>query len=526
MSGPSLYQEFEKSVRAHADRIAVGTTAAQISYGALEQASREVAMTLLQWGVARGDRIAIWGVNSAEWIIAALAIQAVGAVLVPIGTRLRGRETRGILEESDAAIIFCDRRFGDYDYVAALHEMDGRELRRIVVLDQEQQDAGVVTGFTQTRAAGSQGDQAALDRRIAQGDGDDLADIIFTSGTTGKPKGVPMTCAQSLAACHAQQEDISGFTPEDVIAVTFPFAHNAGYRAGWQVALLYGVRVLPISVIDPAALLRLIEAERITYLPTVVAVAQGLIAHPDRDKCDLSSLRLVATGGTTIPVKLVEDLLRHLSSGTVVQSGYGLTETAGSVTATRADDAPEIIVSTVGRPLRSLEVRILNPEGQEVPRGETGEIAVRGPQVLTSYYNDPVATAAAFTPDGFLLTGDAGAFDDGGHLRITDRIKDMYLVGGFNCYPAEIEHVMRQMAGVDQVAVIGVDDERLGQVGKAFVVRSADSTISAEEIIAWCRNEMANYKVPRSVHFLDAMPLNGTGKIAKTDLRALTESKA
>ena len=521
MSGPSLYQEFEKSARMNADRVAVGTAANRLTYGELEQASREVAATLLQWNVARGDRIAIWGINSAEWIIAALAIQAVGAVLVPIGTRLRGRETRGILEGSGAEIIFCDRRFGDYDYVAALQALDGLALRHIVVLDQDQPDEGVLTGFAQVRASRAGSDKSALDSRIAQGEGDDLADIIFTSGTTGQPKGVPMTCAQSLAACRAQQEDISNFTADDVIAVSFPFAHNAGYRAGWQVALLHGVRTVPVSVFDPGELLRLIESERVTYLPTVVAVAQGLIAHPDRDKCDLSSLRLVATGGTTIPVKLVEDLLAHLNPGTVVQSGYGLTETAGSVTATRPEDAPEVIATTSGRPLRSLQVRIVGPDGQDVPDGETGEIAVRGPQVLKGYYNNPEATKTAFTQDGFLLTGDAGAFDAAGNLHITDRIKDMYLVGGFNCYPAEIEHVLRQLPGVDQVAVIGVDDERLGQVGKAFIVRSAGSTISAEEIIAWCRNEMANYKVPRSVQFLDALPLNATGKVAKTDLRAM-----
>lgn len=526
MSGSSLYQEFEKSVRMNSDRVAIRVQPAELTYGELEQASREVAMTLLQWGVARGDRIAIWGVNSAEWIIAALAIQAVGGVLVPIGTRLRGREARGILEDSGARIVFCDRRFGDYDYVAALEAMERPELRHIVVLDQDQPDEGAVTGFAQTRASGAVSDQWALDRRIAEGRGDDLADIIFTSGTTGRPKGVPMTCAQSLFACRAQQEDISGFTPGDVLAVTFPFAHNAGYRAGWQVALLYGVRVVPVRVVEPGALLRLIESERVTYLPAVVAVAQGLIAHPDREKCDLSSLRLVSTGGTTIPVKLVQDLLRYLEAGTVVQAGYGLTEAAGSVTSTVPGDAPEVIATTAGRPLRSLEVRILGPDRQELPCGETGEIAVRGPQVLKGYYNNPEATRAAFTEDGFLLTGDAGAFDDAGNLRITDRIKDMYLVGGFNCYPAEIEHVMREIPGVDQVAVIGVDDERLGQVGKAFVVRSAGSTVSADEIITWCRNEMANYKAPRSVVFLDALPFNATGKVAKTELRAMSGSNA
>jgi acyl-CoA synthetase (AMP-forming)/AMP-acid ligase II len=216
---------------------------------------------------------------------------------------------------------------------------------------------------------------------------------------------------------------------------------------------------------------------------------------------------------------LVEDLLQYLGANTIVQASYGLTEAAGSVTATRPDDPPKVISTTAGRPLRSLEVRILDSDGQEVANGEIGEIAVRGPQVLQSYYEDPEATSTALTEDGFLLTGDAGSFDSVGNLRITDRIKDMYLVGGFNCYPAEIEHMIGQMKGVENVAVIGVDDERLGQVGKAFVVGSPGSELSEEDIIAWCGQEMANYKVPRSVVLLDSLPLNATGKVDKMLLR-------
>ena len=519
MSDPSTYQAFQRSVREHENRIALITKSAQLTYRELELASREAALFLLESKVERGDRIALWGVNSIEWIIAALAIQAVGGVLVPIGTRLRGREVAGILEGAGAQYIFCDKRFGDYDFVAALVERNLPNLRSIIVLDGSDEESDRVIGLGAARARQVGNDQGPLDKRIAAGCGGDLSDIIFTSGTTGQPKGVPMTCTQSLAACRAQQEDIANFTPADVFAITFPFAHNAGYRAGWQIALLYGVRIVPISVVDSAELLALIERERVTYLPVVVPVAQALMAHPDRASRDLSSLRVVSTGGTTIPVNVVEELLKVLGGDTVVQAGYGLTEAAGSVTSTRAGDAPEVIAKTVGRPLRSLEVRVLGPDDIELPCGEVGEIAVRGPQVFSGYYEDPVATRLAFTTDGFLRTGDAGAFDEAGNLRITDRIKDMYLVGGFNCYPAEIEHVMRQIPDVAQVAVIGVDDERLGQVGKAFVVRVPGSSLGAEEILAWCRNEMANYKVPRFVELRESLPLNALGKVAKNELR-------
>ena len=520
MNDPSLYQEFQRSANLHAGRIAVRASGGDLTYRNLEQASREVGGALIAGGIARGDRIAIWGVNSAEWIIAALGVQAAGAVLVPIGTRLRGREVQGLLADSQARMVFCDQAFGDYDYVQTLDQIASDDVERIIVLDRDQPVQARVCGLGALRSEGLAANQAAIDARIAQGSGQDLADIIFTSGTTGRPKGVPITCGQSLAACRAQQEDIARFTPDDVFAVTFPFAHNAGYRAGWQVGLLHGVRILPVRLFEPGALLKLIERERVTFLPTVVAVAQGIIDHPDLPTTDVSSLRIISTGGTTIPVSLIEDMRACMGAGTEVQSGYGLTETAGSVSVTAADDPAEVIATTVGHPLRTLEVRILNPDHNELPRGEVGEIAVRGPQVLKGYYNNPEATRQAFTADGFLLTGDAGSLDDAGNIRITDRIKDMYLVGGFNCYPAEIEHVLRTLPGVQDVAVIGMDDARLGQVGRAFIVRSPGAELDEDQVMAWSREEMANYKVPRSVVFLDALPLNATGKVNKAELRA------
>lgn len=520
MQSQSLYQAFQQSAAKHADLVAIRFAGRDMDYAGLERASRNLARALMDRGVERGDRIAIWGINSAQWIIAALAIQAVGAVLVPLGTRLRAREVSGIIADGGVSLVFCDKGFGGYDFLEAIYSIEAALRPKAIVLDEQGGLADGAEALSEVLAGPLATDDAALDKRIALGSGEDLSDIIFTSGTTGRPKGVPMTCTRSLVACDVQQSDISRFVPGDVFAVSFPFAHNAGYRAGWQIALLQGVRVLPISIVDARAMLELIELERVTVLPMVVPVAQGLIDHPDRDKYDLSSLRLVGTGGTNIPVKLVEDLRTHLSAGTQVMSGYGLTETAGSVTTTGPDDPAEIVVKTVGRPLSNLEVKIIGPDHVELPRGAIGEIAVRGPQVMAGYYNNAEATRAAFTDDGFLLTGDAGSMDDIGNITIADRIKDMYLTGGFNCYPAEIEHVMRQMPGIAQVAVIGVPDERLGEVGMAFVKRSSDALLSEPDVIAWCRNEMANYKVPRFIKFVDSFPTNATGKVVKHELRA------
>lgn len=521
MTDQSIYRRFQQSARTHADRIAIRSALGDLTYAGLEQSSRELGRALMALGIERGDRIAIWGVNSQSWAEAGLGIQAAGATLVPIGTRLRGREAEGILNDAAARIVFCDEKFGDFNYVEALLERDLPSLETIVVLDGGGETSGKVISLTALRARAAEVDEAALDSRIAKATGNDIVDIIFTSGTTGKPKGVPMTSEQSLIACDAQRNELTLFTPEDVFAITYPFAHNAGYRAGWQVAVLYGVRILPVSTFDPGDLLRMIEREGVTFLPTAPPVAQGIIDHPDRPKAKLTSVRIVATGGTTIPVRQVEELRDAFGAGTQVQTGYGLTETAGSVTSTMPEDGPAVVARTVGRALSMLEVKIVGPDHEELPVGQVGEIAVKGPQVLKGYYNNPEATATAFTKDGFFLTGDAGWVDEHGNYSITDRIKDMYLVGGFNCYPAEIEGMMQGIPGVARVAVIGVDDQRLGQVGRAFIVKSPGAELTEADVIAWCRKEMANYKVPRSVRFLDALPLNATGKVAKVELRAM-----
>ncbi|HET9629169.1 MAG TPA: AMP-binding protein [Novosphingobium sp.] len=522
MNDPSLYQRFQQTVALHGDRVAVTEGDANLTYRALETASKEIGAALIGLGLERGDRVAIWGVNSTAWIIAALGIQAGGGVLVPIGTRLRGREVAGILNDAKVRFIFCDPGFGEFSYVGALAEQDLPALERIIVFEAPGiSRSAKLLSFDELRANGARVEGAAIDKRIAGGHGEDLSDIIFTSGTTGRPKGVLTTHRKSLIACDTQAAEVDHFVPGDVFAVTFPFAHNAGYRAGWQVSVLHGVRVIPVSMPDPGALLRLIARERVTVLPVAPPVAQALLDHPDRSTTDLSSLKAMSSGGTVIPVRLVEEMRAHLGSGTVVKTGYGLTEAAGSLTVTYPDDPPEVVARTVGHPLSNIDLKIVGPDGRELPRGEIGEVVAKGPQITSGYLDNPEATAAAFTADGYLLTGDAGWLGEDGNLRLTDRIKDMYLVGGFNCYPAEIEHVMRTMPGIAAVAVVGVDDARLGQVGRAFVVRKSGSALTEEDVIAWCRNEMANYKVPRSVRFLESLPLNATGKVAKIELRAM-----
>ena len=283
-------------------------------------------------------------------------------------------------------------------------------------------------------------------------------------------------------------------------------------------SLLYGVTIVPVRTYDVLELLKLFQKVRPTYVPAPPAIFRGILDEPRFAEFDLSSIRNAQTGGTDVPVELIREMRERLGVQNVT-TGYGMTECAGSITTCRPGDPDEVVARTAGSPLSNLEVLILDADLRPLPAGSQGQIAVRGPQVLHGYLDDTEATRNAFTPDGFFLTGDVGVFNPHGNLTITDRLKDMYLVGGFNCYPAEIEATLRKLDGVAEVAVVGVPDARLGEVGRAFLVRRPDAELTEAQVIAWSREQMANYKVPRSVIFVDALPRNSTGKVLKAELR-------
>jgi acyl-CoA synthetase (AMP-forming)/AMP-acid ligase II len=282
--------------------------------------------------------------------------------------------------------------------------------------------------------------------------------------------------------------------------------------------VLRGATVLPHAVFDAGVVMQRVADERITVLPGPPTVFQSMLEHPERAQFDLTSLRLSVTGAATVPVEVVRRMREDLRIATVV-TGYGLTETTGTVSMCRHDDPPEVVATTVGRPLPGVSVRVVDENGCTVPPGETGEILVKGFNVMRGYFDDPGATAGAFDQEGYLRTGDIGLVGDDGNLRITDRKKDMFIVGGFNAFPAEIEGMMLTHPGVAQVAVVGVPDDRLGEVAQAYVVRRSGDAVDEAALIAWCREHMANYKVPREVHFIDELPLTASGKVQRFRLR-------
>jgi acyl-CoA synthetase (AMP-forming)/AMP-acid ligase II len=475
------------------------------------------ARALLASGIERGDRVAVWAPNSLEWIVAALAVTTAGGVLVPVNTRFRGAEAGFVLARSGARALFTVRGFLDTDYPALLADagVDLPALQHRILLSGTPDEAAA--GWEQFLTRGRDVSDAELDARLASIGPDDPADVVFTSGTTGNPKGVVMAHSQTLRAYLAWC-DWADLRTGDRYLIANPFFHIFGYKAGCLAALMRGATVVPVPVFDAAVVLELVEREQITVLPGPPTIYQTLLDHPDRERHDLSSLRLAVTGAADIPVELIRRVREELPFERIL-TGYGLTE-AGTVTGSKPDDDFEHIATTVGVPWEGFEVRTVDETGADAAPGSPGEVTVRGETVMRAYLDDPEATAAAIDPEGWLHTGDLGTFDADGYLRIVGRIKDMYIVGGFNAYPAEIENLLLRHPRISQAAVIGIPDARLGEVGMAFVVLDAGPRVEPSEIIEWARGEMANYKVPRAVELLDELPVNATGKVVKDELRA------
>lgn len=491
---------------------------AKIDFACFSQCCDEVAKALIASGIGRGDRIAVWAPNIHEWIIAALGAQSMGAVLVTLNTRYKGAEAAYILRASSARLLFCIGDFLGVNYPNMLSDEDLPALQEIVVLREGSDDHTCWQSFLARGELTTEEMLADARRTLSR---NDISDILFTSGTTGKPKGVMTRHGQNLRAfdCFC---GILGIVEGDRYLVVNPFFHSFGYKAGILACLLRGATLLPQAVFDAENILRRVATERISVLPGPPTLFQSLLAHPRLADYDLSSLEKASTGAASIPVALIRQMREVLGFKSVI-SAYGLTECCGLVTACRPGDEAEIVATTSGRAIPDVELRCISPDGDEVPRGEAGEIVVRGFNIMAGYFEDTAATSETIDPDGWLHTGDIGIMDSAGNLRITDRLKDMFITGGFNCYPAEIENIIASHPGVAMNAVIGIPDPRQGEVAMAFIVARSGSTLEAESLIAWCRTRMANFKVPRRVAFVESLPLNASGKVQKTELRKLAQ---
>ncbi len=510
----------------HGDAEAVVDDGTRLDFTEVAERVDRAGRAMIAAGVEPGDRVAVWAPNCWEWIPAALGALSAGGTLVPLNTRYRSREAGWILGRSEARMLVTVTGFLDTDYVRLLEEADDPDLpdlEHIVVLRGQAPDQArlgdrsvpVSTWDGFLDGADDVGPDR-LEERLAAQDPGSICDVMFTSGTTGRPKGVQVTHRQSLRVFDTWSR-IVGLEAGDRYLVVNPFFHTFGYKAGILASLMRGATIIPHAVFDADTVLRRIGEEQVTMLPGPPALYQSILNHESLDDHDISTLRLAVTGAASIPVSLIEEMEEDLGFETVL-TAYGLTEATGTVTMCRRGDDPETIATTSGCAIPGTEVRTVDDDGDDVAVGEPGEVWVRGYNVMQGYL-DPEETAEAITGDGWLRTGDIGVLDEHGYLDITDRKKDMFTVGGFNAYPAEIENDLVEHPDISQAAVVGMPHERLGEVGCAFVIPAVDRQPDQDGIISWARERMANFKVPRHVEVVDELPTNASGKVLKHELR-------
>ncbi|MBD0322953.1 MAG: fatty acid--CoA ligase family protein [Aldersonia sp.] len=499
----------QRAARDFGDGDAIVDGAIRYTYAELLEEVRTTSRALLARGIAHGDRVAIWAPNTYHWVVAALAIHYAGAVVIPVNTRFTAAEAAEILERTDARALFVAGPFLGRDRLAELRGAAALP-GTVVVIAVEDEPANKAPEHLPWADLADHARAVSPDDADARADSvdpEDVSDVLFTSGTTGRSKGAVCAHRQSLATSAAWAE-CGRLDANDRYLVINPFFHSFGYKAGILACLQTGATIVPMLTFDPEQAMRTVQDQRITVLPGPPTIYQVLLDHPARPNYDLSSLRFAVTGAAVVPVALVERMQTDLDFD-IVLTAYGLSEGCGFGTMCRPEDDAATVATTCGRPIADFEVRI----------ADNGEVLLRGPNVMLGYLDDPEATAKAIDADGWLHTGDVGTLTEAGYLRITDRLKDMYISGGFNVYPAEVEQTLARLDGVAESAVVGVPDERLGEVGRAFVVTRPGHDLTEAQVIDYALERLAKFKVPRSVHFVDELPRNAGGKVLKRQLR-------
>ena len=479
-----------------------------LTFEELESQSTDIAKNLIRIGVEKGDRLAIWAPNMNEWVLAAIGALKAGGIIVPINTRMKGKEAAYILNNSQAKILFSVNDFLGSNYFNFLVDEDLPHLKHRIALDIK--DSHETTNLKSLTISGLSEDLPIVDE-------EDIADIIFTSGTTGKPKGVISTHGQNIKVFNFWSTYI-GLNQDDKYLIVNPFFHTFGYKAGWLASIMRGATAFPCAVFDAEKIIQMIEVKKISMLPGPPTLYQSILTSDALSTTNISSLRLGVTGAASIPVQLIKDMKEQLGFETVI-TAYGLTESTGVVTMCTPKDDYETIATTSGCAIDGVEVKCVDVDGNPVSAGDPGEILVRGYNVTSGYFNNPEATKEAIDEEGWLHTGDIGILDERGYIKITDRSKDMFIVGGFNAYPAEIENILCDHPAISQAAVIGIKEERMGEVAKAFIVLKPNQSLNAETLIHWCKENMANYKVPREIEFTQDLPTNAAGKVMKYVLK-------
>ena len=499
------------------------------TFAELEREARLVARGLIADGVQPGERVVVWATNVPEWIVLQFALAKVGAILVTANTSLRANDIDYLLRQSGAATLVTISGFRGVDYVAALEQAgmtrgQDRKLDRLYFIPRghEVTPEGF-TPYSHLRIAGGAVPETILDDRSAAVSVDDVINMQYTSGTTGFPKGVMLSSRNIVNNGEALGRGL-GYTPDDRLCLCVPLFHCFGCVIGVLGAFTHGAALCPVESFDPVRVLATVAREQCTALYGVPTMFLAQLEHPDFGQYDLTSLRTGIMAGALCPEPVMRRVMSqmHLPEITIA---YGLTESSPGITHTPRDSTIEDRSQTVGTVLPELEVKIVDGMGEMLASGERGELCVRGYNVMKGYYDNPEATAAAITADGWLHTGDEATIDERGYVRITGRIKDLIIRGGENISPKEIEDCLREHPAVADAYVYGLPDEFFGEVVAAAVrvrsgdQQSGDAAPNADALILWCSERLARFKVPKSIRFVTEFPMTASGKVQKFKLR-------
>jgi long-chain acyl-CoA synthetase len=491
----NLAESLASNAAAHPDRPAVRIGEDTVSYRELDDASARIAGLLTARGLGPGDPVGIMLPNLPEFAVVYYGILRAGGVVVPMNPLLKAREVAYYLGDSGASVIFA------WHVAAADAEVGAKDAEAEAVLVDPATFGDLLA--TATPAA-----------QVVDCAGEDTAVILYTSGTTGRPKGAELTHANLIRNAEVFGHDLLRLGPDDVIFGGLPLFHSFGQTCTLNTAIAAGASLSVLPRFDPAEALRLLADHRATVFAGVPTMYSALLHVPDRADHDLSALRVCVSGGAAMPVEVLRQF--EDAFGCIVLEGYGLSETSPVASFNHPDR--ERKPGSIGTPIRGVEMRVVDADGAELPHGEVGEIAIRGHNIMKGYWNKPEATAEAVSADGWFRTGDVGRVDEDGYYYIVDRKKDLIIRGGYNIYPREIEEVLYEHPAVAEAAVVGMPQAELGEEVGAAVVLKPGATATAAELRAHVKAQVAAYKYPRRVWFVDALPKGPTGKILKREI--------
>jgi fatty-acyl-CoA synthase len=503
------------------------------SYREFNERCRQIAKGLLRMGVKKGDHLAIWAYNVPEWVLLQFASAKIGAVLVTVNTSYKSAELEYIMKQSDSSFLFLVQGFKDTDYIQTLADVvpelaqsePGKLksaalpfLKHVVFLG-EGAPAGAIN-FESIVELGREvpdAELAAVEKTLSV---HDVINMQYTSGTTGFPKGVMLT-HHNIVNNGFNIGECMRFTEKDRLCIPVPFFHCFGCVLAVMACVTHGSTMVPVEIFDPLKVLQAVEKERCTALHGVPTMFIAELEHPRFSEFDLTSLRTGIMAGSNCPIEVMRRVIRDMHASEITIA-YGQTESSPVITQTRTDDPIELKVSTVGRVLPNVELKIVDIEsGQELPPGKQGELCTRGYLVMKGYYKMPEETSKAIDADGWLHTGDLAVMDENGYCKITGRIKNMIIRGGENIYPREIEEFLYTHPKISDVQVYGVPDRKYGEQVMAAIVLKQGSEMTEAEVKEFCRGRIANYKIPKYVRFVDSYPMTASGKIQKFKLREM-----